>query len=561
MKTWIIRDQYQADLIQDLLLARGISPDQTPDFLCPDYQRSLHDPFLLMDMDKAVRRIIQGIRKNEKIIIFADYDADGVPGAVVLADFFRQIDYQNFDVYIPDRHNEPYGLNNQAIEKLANQGADLIITVDCGIANHAEVAYAASLDLEVIITDHHLVLESGLPKAYAVINPKRPDDKYPNKMLAGAGVAFKLVQGLIKKMPYPPTLGWEKWLLDLVAIATVSDMMSLVGENRALVWFGLKVLRQTRRLGLQSLLRRLRLKSEYLTEDDIAFVIGPRINTASRMSHASQAYYLLTTTEPAVANTIATHLEEKNSERRASVDIILDDLVNQDSITQSSPPVIVAGHKDWSLGVLGLTASRVVEKHQRVVFLWGQNGLGEIKGSCRSNGSVNVVELMTMAGGDQLFSNYGGHSQAGGFSLVSGSADLATLQERLGVAYELLEKKEIGQEIIIDRELSLDQISESLYRQLQALAPFGIGNPKPIFLFSAVKLVSVKTFGATNNHLELGLMVDPDKTIKAIAFFNPFIDLKLRVGQTIDLAAVIEKSYFYRAPELRLRIVDLKILN
>src|SRR3989344_1693637 len=410
-----------SDLLRQLLVGRGVTnQDEAEKFLTPDYERDLHDPFLMLDMGRGVERIRRAVRDGERLEIFADYDADGVPGAVVLASFFRQIGFDNFSVYIPDRHDESYGLNNQALGTLAAAGVKLIITVDCGVTDHAAVAEANRLRMEVIVTDHHLVPEI-LPPAYAIINPKREADPYPYKMLAGAGVAFKLVQALLRSVlkDAPRTdlsIGWEKWLLDLVAIATVSDLAPLTGENRALVHFGLKVLRRTPRLGLRALFRGLKLTPEFITEDDIGFLIGPRLNSASRMSHGAEAYALLTAEEELEADRVARRLEEKDQERRARVVAILGAARVEVSGNES---VIVIGNSAWSLGVLGLAASRLVEEFRRPVFLWGRNGRGEIKGSCRSDGTVNIVELMKLAHSqaDDLFLNYGGHAQAGGFSL------------------------------------------------------------------------------------------------------------------------------------------------
>ncbi|MBI2100199.1 MAG: DHH family phosphoesterase, partial [Candidatus Vogelbacteria bacterium] len=375
-KNWRLREQQEW---QD----RGLTE--------PDYARDLHDPFLFKDMDKAAARILAAIAAGEKIVIFGDYDADGVPGSAILALFFNEIGFTNYDVYIPDRHNEEHGLSLVMVEKLISLGARLIITVDCGITDVKEVKRANELGVAVIITDHHLP-GAELPPALAVIDAQRADNTYPFKWLCGAGVAFKLVQALVavpartvlkdaprtvlfEKVPS----GWEKWLLDLVAIATVSDMVPLVGENRALVHFGLKVLRKSPRVGLAHLFRELKLKQEFITEDDIGFMIGPRINTASRMSHASQAFFLLTTDDETRAGAIARHLEEKNRERRDQVDLILADLDARLSLGGlASKSLIVAGNENWSLGVLGLAASRVVEKYERPVFLWARNGHGLI---------------------------------------------------------------------------------------------------------------------------------------------------------------------------------------
>lgn len=555
-----------------------------------NYEQDLFDPFLLKDMDKAVKRLLKAVEKNEKIMIFADYDADGVPGAAVLATFFKKIGYQNFTVYLPDRHLEDYGLSQVVVDQAKADKVKLILTIDCGIANAKEVAYAKKLGIETIVTDHHLVPEE-MPKAVAVVDPKREDCQYPYKHLCGAGVVFKLVQALAsqketflgsseanpclpagrprtqEKSPSAPfPTGWEKWLLDLVAIATVSDMVPLTGENRALAHFGLKVLRKSPRPGIVELCRALRIKQEFLTEDDIAFSIGPRINAASRMAHAREAFELLTTEDVAVAATIANRLEKLNKERKKCVDEILAavNASQQETFLGSSETIprtqekslaaslVVIGHESWSLGVLGLTASRLVETYRRPVFIWGKNGNGVIKGSCRSDGSVNVVELMRAANTDNFFLNIGGHHHAGGFSLVA--ERVGELEERLLTAWATLPQEVVEEKLMLDGEMELEQITPQFYRELEKLSPFGIENPKPIFLLRGVEIAGIRKFGGNNSHLELEIRNSP----KAISFFNTFPNLNLQPGQRLDLAASIEFSHFSYPAELRLRIVDLR---
>ncbi|MEK7585101.1 MAG: single-stranded-DNA-specific exonuclease RecJ [Patescibacteria group bacterium] len=588
IKTWRVRPttsetefNYPSALLRQLLVGRGLaSHDEAEKFLNPDYERDLHDPFLMTDMDRAVERIMKAIKKNEKIAIYADYDADGVPGAAIVSSFFNQIGFENFLVYIPDRHMEAYGLNDLALGALAQKGVKLVVTVDCGVTDVGPVAEANRLGLEVIITDHHLVPET-LPAAYAIVNPKRSGDEYPYKMLAGAGVAFKLVQALSRwdnfrvftrqagsdadeNSPSAPAKNFspasaqafEKWLLDLVAIATVSDMVPLTGENRALVHFGLKVLRRTRRPGLRALAQVLKLNLPFIAEDDIGFMIGPRLNSASRMSHGDEAYALLMATDEVEAERLAYHLEGKNKERRASVTQIL-----EAAGEGGAGGVLLLGDPSWSLGVLGLAASRLVEERRQPVFLWGKNGNGTLKGSCRSDGTVNIVELMKLADelappkaglGGKLFTNYGGHAQAGGFSIEP--KNLSKLEPSLNAAYAALEKLPTdGGDIYYDLELPFDIISHDTHRILDQLAPFGVENHKPVFYFPKLPLASKKFFGNGTKHLELTFPHPDLGTVKAIKFFVPD---GLPQGKEIDLLATLEKSYFRNRPELRLRIID-----
>ncbi|HRZ30375.1 MAG TPA: single-stranded-DNA-specific exonuclease RecJ [Candidatus Paceibacterota bacterium] len=551
------------ELVRKLLFYRGAKTKQEAEvYLNPDYERDLLDPFLMKDMKKGVDRLLSAIELGERIVIFGDYDADGIPGSVVLSTFLDEIGFTNYEVYIPDRHNEAYGLNENKIGDFVKDNVKLIITIDCGINDVAEVKLAQTQDIDVIITDHHLVGKK-LPPAYAVIDAKQEDDKYPYKLLAGCGVMFKFVCAVLKTKRFDLPIGWEKWLLDLVVIATVSDMVALTGENRMLAYYGLKVLRQTRRLGLLTLLNQIKLRPANIVEDDISFMIGPRINSASRMSHASQAYYLLTTKDSAEARTITDHLEEKNQERKDSVERIVRDL-GEILDEKSLPSIIVKGSPEWGLGVLGMTSSKVVERYGHPTWLWSQNEAGTIKGSCRSDGSLNVVEVM--AGVEKgFFLDFGGHPMAGGFSLAPEKKD--ELEERLIKSAEKVKKADVVTELLVDEELSLDQLTWATYKLIEPLAPFGMENPKPIFWLRGVEIDQSKYFGNGGLHLELIFQKSDGSKISAIGFFaspvpddptHIFGDVKLETGAKIDLLFSLEKSMFKNYPELRLRIVDLK---
>jgi len=583
-KKWLLRkaiskkvEEELADypeLVRKLLFYRGIKKSKEAEiFLQPDYERDLLDPYLMKDMDKAVERFLQAIWQKEKIVIFGDYDADGVPGAAILTIFLRKIGYNNFEVYIPDRHNEAYGLSEETVNDFSARGIKLIITVDCGITDVSEVSLAKEKSIDVIITDHHLVGEK-IPEAYAIVDAKQANDNYPEKMLAGSGVAFKLICAVLARERFNIALGWEKWLLDLVAIATITDMVPLVGENRLLTYYGLRVLRQTKRLGLITLLDLIKTKPANITEDDISFMLGPRINSASRMSHASQAYYLLTTSDDAEAVTIAKHLEEKNQERKNLVEQVVKEVIGQID-EDNLPPIIVAGSVNWGLGMLGLASSRLVEKYGRSVWLWGKNARGEIKGSSRSNGEINAVEVMAKAGGNNFFLDYGGHVMAAGFSLSVGKEK--ELKERLLKAYAEVEKKEVVTELLADEVLAADQLTWETYKLIEPFAPFGVDNPKPVFWLKNLEISEAKYFGNGGLHLELVFKKSDGSKISAIGFFalatpkvtkvgspvpddpsHIFGDIKLAKGERIDLLATLEKSMFKNYPELRLRIVDLK---
>ena len=310
------------ELLQALLKNRGIENEIEADaFLNPDYLRDFHDPFLMKDMEKTCVRIFEAIEAEEKIMIYADYDADGIPGAVILSDLFKKIGYKNFEVYLPQRNSEGYGLNLEAIKEFSGSGVKLLITIDLGITAIAEVAQAKVEGIDVIITDHHLPHEN-LPRAFSILNPKvigasidgTPHDSaesYPEKMLCGAGVIFKLIQGFIGKYGeyFKIKDGWEKWMLDMAGLATLSDMVPLTGENRAIAHFGIKVLRKSPRPGLQKLLAKINVDQRYLTEDDIAFMVVPKLNAASRMDDPMRAFELLATSDEKEAGILANRLK------------------------------------------------------------------------------------------------------------------------------------------------------------------------------------------------------------------------------------------------------------
>lgn len=545
-------------LTQILLNNRGIKTSKEAHrFLNPDYERDVHDPFLILNMKKAVTRIIKAIENNEKIIIYGDYDCDGIPGSVVLHDFFKKINYANFSNYIPHRHLEGYGLNNPAIEMFTKDGVTLVITVDLAIANVDEVKYAQSLGIDVIVTDHHLPQED-LPPAHAVINSKQEGDTYPDNMLAGGGVAFKLVQALIKTRgkEWGVTEGWEKWLLDMAGLSTIADMVPLVNENRAIAHFGLKVMRKSPRPGLIKLLRKMRVNQQYITEDDVAFMIAPRINAASRMDIPIEAFRLLSTDNESVADELSDHLHNLNDTRKGLVASMIKE-AKRHVEERGVKDIIVVGNPDWKPGVIGLIASKLVEEYGRPAFVWGREDSEHIKGSCRSDGTVNIVELM-VAVTEGFFINIGGHEFSGGFSISHENVHF--LEKELLQAHKKIKKTTaLPSGEMIDCTLSIDDVTEENYKTIETLAPYGVGNPKPAFLFSNIEIAGVKQFGKEKNHLELQFENSKGMKISAIGFFMTPKSYKIPVeqGAKISLVATIERSMFKYRPEIRLRIVDI----
>lgn len=549
--------------VQSLLYSRGITDIDTAErFLNPSYNEHLHDPYLLKGMDKAVKRILKAVESGEKVAIFSDYDADGIPGAVALHDFFKKIGFNNFINYIPLRNEEGFGLNNDAVLSIAKEGVTLIITIDCGITDIDQVDLANEKGIDVIITDHHIAGKK-LPKAFAIINPKQDKCSYPDKNLCGSGVIFKVIQALVANIKENKNFNWkegqEKWLLDMVGLATMSDMVPLTGENRIFSYYGMKVLQKTPRVGLQKLFSMLKINSRTATEDDIAFMITPRINAASRMGIPKDAFSLLSTIDEVEAGILAEHLNSKNDERKGVVASMIKEVKKKlESRDDPMKKVLVFGNPEWKPSLLGLVANSFSDEHERPTFFWGRNGESEglIKGSCRAGGNTNIVKLMEKV--KDVFVDYGGHKGAGGFSLLQ--EHVHTLEDRLNEAYlDLLEEGVEEEVVLLDKKLSLDDVNWDTWSHIEKFAPFGLDNPKPTFLFENIKIENAKLFGKEQNHLELKFRDSKGKEVTAMAFFSNLdsYGTKLEKGSVINLVATMEKSVFRNFPELRLRIMDI----
>ncbi|MEK7569307.1 MAG: single-stranded-DNA-specific exonuclease RecJ [Patescibacteria group bacterium] len=548
--------QKYGELLGTLLKKRGIRTEAEAEiFLKPDYRRDLYDPYLMRDMERACVRLYEAVENKEKIIIYADYDCDGIPGAVILEDLFRLVSFKNFEVYIPKRNIEGYGLNVEAVKQFAESGAKLLITIDLGITAIAEVAQAEVDGMDVIITDHHLPPEV-LPKAYAILNPKT--DEYPEKMLAGAGVMFKFAQAFVKKYGeyFKIKDDAEKWMLDMAGLATLADMVPLLGENRALAYFGLKVLRRSPRPGLQKLLANLGIDQKYLSEDDVTFSITPRLNAASRMDDPRRAYELLTTLDEGRAGVLAEHLSRINDERKAMVAGIMRE-VKKNFEKREMREIIVVGNPKWRVGVLGLVAGKISDEYARPVFVWGKDESDSIRGSCRSDGSVSVVELMTET--REYFIEYGGHELAGGFSVHTDKIHF--LEEALASNFSKVRRNtNLNTNINYDIKSDLGVVTMKTWDEIQKLAPYGLGNPKPVFLFEKVKVENIKKFGKNGGeHLEISFIDSLGNKAKAVSFFSHGDSFTgpVGVGFYVNLLANLDLSRYRGREELRLRVVDI----
>jgi len=548
------------DLTAALLARRGIlTKEDAEKFLNPSYDEHLHDPLLMTDMEKAAKRLGAAILSGEKIAVWSDYDCDGIPGAVILHDFLKKVG-ANFENYIPHRHDEGYGMNVGGIEALAKNEVKFIVTVDSGITDIEPVARAKELGMEVIVTDHHLP-NGKLPDALAIVNPNaRANETYPFRELCGTGIAWKLACATLAVSPTlrekVPT-GWEKWLLDMVGLATIADMVPLMGENRVLAAFGLLVLRKSPRLGLQKLCRAVRSEQRFLTEDDIGFLIAPRINAAGRMGDARDAFRLFTTADENEAEELAKNLEKTNRQRKAEVGVITRAVHARLKERGGLRTVIALGDPDWKPSLLGLVAGGIADEYERPVFLWGREGNGTLKGSVRSGGGVHALELMRAA--EETFVEFGGHAAAGGFTVKDDV--IYFLEDRLVDAYLRMAKQEVGDDFskYADAVVTPEEVTESFLKKIERLAPFGMQNPKPIFLLRDVVVNDVSYFGKAQEHLKLKI-----GALDAVAFFARGT-LARTIGALLpnskaSILAHLERDTFSRGNPVRLRLLDIRLI-
>lgn len=548
------------DLTAALLVRRGVTTrEQAEAFLNPSYDAHIHDPLLLKNMREAATRVARAIHEGERITVWSDYDCDGIPGAVILHDFLKKAG-ASFDNYIPHRHLEGYGVNTEGIEKVARAGTKLVITVDSGITDNEAIARARELGMEVIVTDHHLP-QPPLPDAL-ILDHKQEGETYPFKELCGAVMAWKLACGVLAvdetlrtKIP----VGWEKWLLDMAALATVADMMPLTGENRVIVRFGLLVLRKSPRIGLQKLCKAMRVNQSRMTEDDVGFMLAPRVNAASRMGDPRDAFTLFTTTDEAEAEVLAKKLESLNRSRKASAGAItkaVHEKLEERKAKGEIPAVIVLGDPEWRPALLGLVASGIASEYERPVFLWGREGNETLKGSCRSWGNVHLVELMTAA--NDAFAEFGGHAYSAGFS-VAGDQIFA-LEEKLNAARLSLKDSTEEDAVRADAPLGFGEATFRLLSTLERIGPYGEANPKPVFGFENASVTDVAWFGKAGEHLRISIS-DGFSALEAISFFarrelGKKADALFK-GATVTVLGNLERDQFSRSRVPRIRIVAL----
>ncbi len=542
-------------VLLQILYNRGIvEPAAIQSFLDGRYLDST-DPFLLKDMDKAVARIRQAIENDERIIVYGDFDADGVTSTVLLVEALRGLGMSREQVqpYIPDRVDEGYGLNMEALTKLKEEKeANLVISVDCGIRSVAEVAHANDIGLDMIVTDHHS-LGPELPPALAIVNPKRPSSQYPEKMLAGVGIAYKLAQALRQTMPERASFD-ETSLLDLVAIGTVADLAPLMGENRQLVISGLDVLNQAQRPGVASLIRVAKLKKGSLRAESIGFGLGPRINAAGRIDHAYSAARLLAANNTLVADQLAHKLNELNRTRQQ----ITADLGAQAEAMIEDPdaPILIAGADNFLSGVVGLVASRLADKHYRPAIIL-EMGDEESRASCRSIPEFHITEALDEV--SDLLVRHGGHAQAAGLTIRN--ENLPEFKRRMTeITAAKLDGLDLQPTISVDMEIDLSEVDWALHETLAQLEPTGYANATPVFMSRNVEVTSHRVVGKDGSHLQLRLNLDSGgysaREMPAIAFRQGA--WANHMPQFIDLVYTINVNEWNGRRNLQLMVQDIR---
>lgn len=541
-------------VILQLLRNRGLTDAEEIDkFLRPQYD-DLHSPFLFRDMKKLVARVRQARDNQETVCVYGDYDSDGVCSSVLLFEALRAVGLAKVEVYIPHREKEGYGLNKAAIDYLAGLGVKLLMTVDCGSTNVEEVDYARQKGLDVIIIDHHELPAKPPAGVVAFINPHLAGETYPFADLAAVGVTFKAAQALWQEFNLPS--GQDKWFLDLAAIATITDMMPLVGENRVLVKFGLKVLNKTRRPGLQFLVKAMRGSLGKLDVYDVGFKIGPRLNAAGRIDHANTAYELLETSDAEAASKLARELNAANAERQAAMERAVKQALLQVEAQLPHNKVLLAVGDDWPVGVVGLVSGKITERFNRPSLVVTRTAKGLV-GSGRSIAGFDITAALAEIAPDYL-ERFGGHAGACGLTLKPVDILEDFIKAINIIADKKLSEDDLIKALKIDAVLTLDQVNWDLVSALENMAPFGMANPRPRFASNQVKISDIKTMGSDGQHLRLMLWQN-NTTREAVSFGSGAEwGSQLQFGDMIDAAYEIDINEWNGERRLQLKVADIK---
>lgn len=556
-KVWNVR-KYDLDLVKEycerfkisevlakLLIARDVKLEEVDSYINTTLDK-LYDPFLMKDMDKLVDRVILAKSNNEKIIIYGDYDVDGVTSITILYSFLKELGL-DIHYYLPDRMEEGYGLNKEALKQIKQDGYGLVITVDCGISAIEEIEYAKSIGLEICVTDHH-ECSDVIPSAYAVVNPKRQDCDYPFEMLAGVGVAFKVITALSIKLG----LDKEAYMkyLDIVTVGTIADIVPLQDENRIIAKIGIDKVRNTKNEGLKALIRVAGIKN--VDSTSISFGVAPRINASGRMADATVAVQLLLETSPIKANSLAQLLDSQNKERQAVEKKILEEVITkiEKEKLYERNGLVVAG-KGWHQGVIGIVASKIAEKYVKpVILITYEDGMA--KGSGRTPHGISLYDALEKC--KDVLVQFGGHELAAGVTLEKDMIE--EFSNYFDKAVFELKEDELQDVIDIDLEITKEDILKGIIKANEILLPFGQKNPEPVYLYRNIKVNSLCTL-KDDKHLKLGLK-DNNFYIDAIGFSLGHRRDELRLGDKIDIVGTMNVNEFNGNKQIQILLKDFK---
>lgn len=553
-----------------VLEKRGIKEEKIKEFLEPEYGNLL-SPFSFKNMHAAVEKICCVLSSQEKVVIYGDYDVDGITATALLFDVLSAIGVKNLECYIPHREEEGYGLNADALRKLRKGGAKLIIAVDCGISSKEIIDSEEFQDLDFIVCDHHTIDEKQIPQRSINLHVNLVEDEIEPQDLSACGLAFFWAVALQERFSKKLPKGQEKWLLDLVALSTICDIVPLVGQNRILTKYGLIVLSKTKRPGLLALMRVASLNPKEINSYSVGFVLGPRLNAAGRLEHAQKSLNLLLTKDEQEAKRIALELTNLNAERQRMCDKILAEAIAEiENTNKKNHAIFLLSNKNWPRGVVGIIASRLSESYFKPVIVFEHNG-EMLHGSARSIEGFDITEALSEVS-DHIV-KYGGHSKAAGISLLA--EKFVIFQDKmLEITRRKIKETEINRELLIDAVIDTEEIDESMLDLIQKLEPFGYGNRNPIFAIKKAEIVNPKKVGSDGNHLKFNVKVVAKKTsrtknpdledyLNAIffnyqednfeeAFWDNVANLKY------DLAFTLKYNIWNSKKNIELRVIDLK---
>lgn len=551
-KKWCLLNDSSTDSILDILIAnRQISDLNT--FLHPNFDTDLHSPFLMPDMEKAVDIVRQVKKNNHKVMLMGDYDADGITGTALLYEMFKTLGIQQIICRLPHRIHDGYGFQPHIINEALRDKVDAIFTVDNGVSSHEAIVLAKQHGLKVVVCDHHTISET-LPQADAILHPKLENGEYPFRDLTGVGVAFKLAQAVCPRLlSSKKAESFLKWSLDLVAIGTVADCATVMGENRVLIKYGLIVIEKTKRPGLRNILKQCLGKNPVYDATLIGFRIAPRINAAGRLSHPIASLKLLTTTNALEAENLAIKLQELNTERQKKTLEALRQAKEQLQDEIAHEKILIAKNKQWHPGIVGLIAGRLTEEYHRPSIIFHEQEDGRLVASARSTENFNIIQAIARQ--KDLLIRYGGHSQAAGCSLEPLNYQ-AFCDNMKSFTSTSLSDDDLFPLLKIDCELKPEHLTIDLKREIDTLEPYGIGNERPLFLLRNLEVQRVNSVGSDGAHLQIWFRIQ-GRPLKGIAFQQGYLAEKFSLGDQVNVACHLQENTWNGNTYLEIEVVDI----